>query len=75
MKNGIIILLALICVFFLLNALGVFQFGSIIDRNHRTWYESVREKAVKKSPVLKLGTAYDRTDQPAAEAVQGMDTW
>lgn len=73
MKNGIIILLALICVFFLLNALGVFQFGSIIDRNHRTWYESVREKAVKKSPVLKLGTAYDRTDQPAAEAVQGME--
>lgn len=73
MKNGIIILLALICIFFLLNALGVFQFGSIIDRNHRTWYENMREKAVRKSPALKLGTAYDRTDQPAAEAIQGVE--
>ena len=73
MKNGIIILLALICIFFLLNALGVFQFGSIIDRNHRTWYENMREKAVRKSPVLKLGAAYDRTDPPAAEAIQGVE--
>ncbi len=73
MKNGIIMLLALICIFFLLNALGVFQFGSIIDRNHRTWYENMREKAVRKSPALKLGTAYDRTDQPAAEAIQGVE--
>lgn len=73
MKNGIIILLALICIFFLLNALGVFQFGSIIDRNHRTWHENMREKAVRKSPALKLGTAYDRTDQPAAEAIQGVE--
>lgn len=73
MKNGIIILLALICIFFLLNALGVFQFGSIIDRNHRTWHENMREKAVRKSLALKLGTAYDRMDQPAAEAIQGVE--
>ncbi|MBS1370094.1 MAG: ABC transporter substrate-binding protein [Lentisphaeria bacterium] len=73
MKNGIIAVFALICIFFLLNALGVFQFGSIIDRNHRTWYESARAKAVADSPVLKLGTAYDKADGPAAEAIQGVE--
>lgn len=72
MKNGIILLFALLCGYLLLNALGVFQFGSIIDRNHRTRYESVRENAVRKSPALKLGVAYDDADHPAVEAVQGV---
>ena len=43
MKNCIISLLAVVCVCLLLNALGVFQFGSFIDRGHRSWNERMRE--------------------------------
>ena len=72
MKNCIIILLAAVCVYLLLNALGVFQFGSFIDRGHRSWNEQVREKSVRKSPVLKFGAAYDVADRPAVEAMEGV---
>lgn len=72
MKNCIISLLAVVCVCLLLNALGVFQFGSFIDRGHRSWNERMREKSVRKSPVLKLGAAYDAADRPAVEAMEGV---
>ncbi len=72
MKNSIIAVLGLVCLFFLLNALGAFQFGSFVSRDERTQFEAARTKAVGAAPAFRLGTAYDINDRPAFEAVQGI---
>lgn len=54
MKNTIIALLTSALLFFLLHAMGIFEFGSIFDQEYRNWYAEKREKAVNASPTWKL---------------------
>lgn len=71
MKNVIIAVMAVVCGYLLLHALGAFNFGSFIDREHRSHYASLRAEAVNASPEYVLGTVYDEGDWADVEAVQG----
>lgn len=71
MKNSIITLLAVALLFFLAHALGVFDFGSFIDREYRNQYAEKRTQAVHAAPAWKLAIAYDEHDRPTKESVQG----
>ncbi|MDL2216449.1 hypothetical protein LJB81_01790 [Desulfovibrio sp. OttesenSCG-928-M14] len=71
MKNAIIAVMTVVCGYLLLHALGAFDFGSFIDREHRSHYASLRAEAVNASSAYVLGAVYDDGDWADVEAVQG----
>ncbi|MGN0835284.1 MAG: ABC transporter substrate-binding protein [Candidatus Spyradosoma sp.] len=73
MKNSFIALFACTSLFFLLNALGLFEFRSFIDRNHRARFVRERVESVRaESGVVRLAFAYDAADIPTREAAEGI---
>lgn len=71
MKNTIITLLTAALLFFLLHALGVFQFGSIFDHEYRHWYVEQRAEAVNNAPAWKIAVPQYKNDKPALESEKG----
>lgn len=71
MKNTIITLLAAALLFFLVHALGVFDFGSLIDQEYRNQYAQKRTQAVNAAPTWKLAIVHDEHDLPTLEFVKG----
>lgn len=71
MKNSIIVLLTTALLFFLVHALGVFEFGSIFDHEYRNRYADLRAEAVNKAPSWRLAIAYDENELPTHEFVKG----
>lgn len=71
MKNTIITLLATALLIFLLHALGIFDFGSFIDKEYRNQYADKRAQAVNAAPTWKLAIAYDEQDRPIKDSVRG----
>lgn len=73
MKNSFIALFACTTLFFLLNALGLFEFRSFIDRNHRARFVRERVEGVRAAPdVVRIAFAYDASDIPTREAAEGV---
>lgn len=72
MKNAIIAITTLFCGYFLLQALGAFNFGSFIDREERGHYAALRAKAVNAAPEYKLGAVYNDGDWADVEAMRGV---
>ena len=58
MKNAVIALLSLFLIFFILQSLGAFHYGSGIDRNHRAHFVNKRVDAVENAPHWLLGTSH-----------------
>lgn len=71
MKNTIIALLVSALLFFLVHALGLFEFGSIFDHEYRNWYAQKRAETVNAAPAWRLAVVYDEQDLPTREFVKG----
>lgn len=71
MKNTIIVLLVSALLFFVVQALGLFEFGSIFDHEYRNWYADKRAQAVNAAPEWRLAMAYDEKELPTHEFVKG----
>ena len=72
MKNAVIAILAAFSGYLLLNALGVFDFGSFIDHENRGHYAALRARAVNASPEYILGAVYDDSDWADVETMRGV---
>lgn len=72
MKNSIITVLILALLVFVLNALGIFRFGSIFDTEYRHHYEDLRSEKVNAGPTLRLATACYKDDAPGAESAKAV---
>ncbi|MDR1276415.1 MAG: hypothetical protein LBL72_08580 [Candidatus Accumulibacter sp.] len=72
MKNTVIAILAALCGTLLLYALGVFDFGPFIDREHRAHYTALRARAVDDAPEYILGAVYNAADWADAETLKGV---
>lgn len=72
MKNAVIAVMAAICGYLLLHALGAFEFGSLIDREHRGHYVAARAGAVNASPEYILGAVYNDRDWADVETMRGV---
>lgn len=71
MKNTLIALLTTALLFFLLHALGMFEFGSIFDNEYRNWYVDKRAEAVNRTPAWKIAVPQYKHDKPACESEKG----
>jgi ABC-type branched-subunit amino acid transport system substrate-binding protein len=72
MKNAVIAVLAALCCYLLLQALGVFDFGPFIDREHRAYYAALRARAVNDAPEYILGAVYNGADWADTETLKGV---
>ncbi|MDR1044895.1 MAG: hypothetical protein LBP33_07230 [Candidatus Adiutrix sp.] len=72
MKNAVIAVLAALCGYLLLSALGVFDFGPFTDREHREHYTALRARAVDAAPEYILGAVYNAADWADAETLRGV---
>jgi ABC-type branched-subunit amino acid transport system substrate-binding protein len=72
MKNAVIAVLTALCGTLLLQALGVFDFGPFIDREHRAHYTALRARAVDDAPEYILGAVYNAADWADAETLRGV---
>lgn len=72
MKNVVIVIMAVICGYLSLHALGAFDFGSFIDREHRGHYVDLRARAVNASPEYILGAVYNDGDWADVETMRGV---
>lgn len=72
MKNAVIVILASLCGYLALHGLGVFNFGSGIDREHRDHYEAQRTKAVNAASAYIMGVVYNDEDPVDKDTLQGI---
>ncbi|MDL2267904.1 ABC transporter substrate-binding protein [Desulfovibrio sp. OttesenSCG-928-G15] len=72
MKNIVIAIMTVLCGYLLLHALGAFEFGSFIDREHREHHVALRTEAVHAAPEYVLGAVYDDRDWADVETVKGI---
>lgn len=72
MKNAIIAALSLALVFFVLQSLGVFEAGSLVDRNYRSHFLKERTKAVNKAKQWHFAVLADDLIPQSTEAVEGL---
>lgn len=72
MKNTIIFILSLALCYFILNALGAFNFGSLIEHDSRTRYAQERNAAVQASPNFQIGLVCDQDNGAVQIQVEGM---
>ena len=72
MKNAVIAALSLALGFLLLQSLGAFQFGSGIDRNHRSHFVDRRTSAVERSDCWLLTTGVLKDDPISCGVLEGI---
>ncbi len=72
MKNSIIFLLSLALCYFILNALGTFNFGSLIEHDSRAIYAKERNIAVSTAAQFKIGLVCNPDNGAVKIQVEGM---
>ncbi len=72
MKNTIIVILLIFLAFFLLNALGVFNFGSIVEHETRKNFARQRLAAVSAGQTFNIGVVGDLNNALTRDALDGI---
>lgn len=73
MKNTIITLLSLICLFLIANTLGVFDFMSLSNHDETVVYRQKREKAVNHAETYKIVYIYNENYLTTLKILQGLE--
>lgn len=73
MKNTIIFLLTVALVYFILSALGTFNFGSMIEHDTRAIFAKERQEAVMKSEFFNIALVCDPDNGAVEVQLQGVE--
>lgn len=73
MKNTIIFILSVALCYFILNALGTFNFGSLIEHDSRTIYAQKRNVAVSAAKELTIGLVCNPDNGAVQIQLEGME--
>ncbi len=73
MKNAIIAMLSILLMFFVLQALGAFNFGSFIEHDNRKVFAKERNAAVEESPTFNIGVVANKHSAHVKDNIMGLE--
>lgn len=72
MKNGILAILSAALLFFLLNAVGAFEFGTLTEKDDNARFSARRNAATARAPEFRVGVALNLDDAIDSEILRGV---